>query len=107
MSSNIPFGNVRGMAAVAVALSPSAVAANTVAEQTFTVSGILATDFVEISKPTTQAGLGIANVRVSAKDTIAIAFVNATGSPITPTAAEVYQLMVFRPDGTPTARASM
>lgn len=107
MSSMIPFGNLRGMAAVALPLSPAAVAANTVAAQTFTVSGVLPTDFVQISKPSTQAGLGIANVRASAKDQIEIAFINATAASITPTATEVYQLLVFRPDGTPTARASM
>lgn len=107
MSSMIPFGNVRGMAAVALSLSPVAVAANTVAAQTFTVRGVLPSDFVQISKPTTQAGLGIANVRASAKDTIEIAFINATAASITPTAAETYRLLVFRPDGTPTARASI
>lgn len=106
MPSMIPFGNIRGMAAVALPLSPAAVAANTVAEQTFALPGVLPGDFVEISKPSTQAGLGIANVRVSAKDTLAVAFFNTTGAAITPTAAETYQVLVLRPDGTPTARAT-
>ncbi|CAN5949961.1 unnamed protein product [Sphagnum jensenii] len=66
-------------------------AANTTAEQTFTANGLLSTDTVmAINKPTTQAGLGIVGFRVSAANTFAITFINATGSPITPTASQTY-----------------
>src|SRR6185503_7371585 len=66
-------------------LTPASVAANTTAEQTFTVTGLVAGSPVWINKSASfQAGLGIAGVRVSAADTLAINFVNATGSAITP-----------------------
>jgi hypothetical protein len=81
----------------AITLSPVAVAANTSAEQTFTVTGLLAADTViAINKPTAQAGLGIVGFRVSADKTMAITFMNATGSPITPTASQVYYILFGR-----------
>lgn len=95
--TGIAFGNVQQTALLAVALTPAQVAANTTAEQTFTVNGLLIGDFVEVNKPTTQAGLGVVNVRVSAANTLAIAFSNNTAAGITPTAAESYQVLVVRP----------
>jgi hypothetical protein len=106
MPSMIPFGNCRGIAMVALTLSPVAVAAATTAEQTFPLLGVLPGDFVEINKPTNQAGLGIGNVRVSAKDQIAVSFINATAASITPTATQIYQVLIHRPDGTPNANAT-
>jgi hypothetical protein len=82
---------------VTAALSPAQVAANTTAEQTFTVAGVAVGDLVFVNKPTAQAGLGIVGLRVSALDTVAITFSNNTGSGITPTAAEVYKFEVLRP----------
>ena len=92
-----PIGNVQKMGIFSLALTPSAVAANTTAEQTFAATGIglLVTDNVDVSKPTFQAGLGIVNVRVSAVDTLAITYVNATAGSLTPT-AETYQVAVTR-----------
>ena len=65
-------------------LTPVAVAANTTAEQTFTVPGLLAGSQVWVNKPSWTAGLGIAGVRVSAANTLAINFCNVTASAITP-----------------------
>lgn len=94
-------GNVQSLSVVSVALTPAQVAANTTAEQTFTVPGVLPTDMlVEVNKPTSQAGLGIAGVRVSAANTVAITFSNNTGAGITPTAGETYKLMLARLDST-------
>lgn len=94
-------GNVQSLSVVSVALSPSIVAANTTAEQTFTVPGVLASDMlVEVNKPTAQAGLGIAGVRVSAANTVGITFSNNTASGITPTAGETYKFMLARADST-------
>jgi hypothetical protein len=99
MSSGIITGNVTSMGVAAVALSPAEVAANTTAEQTFTLSGLRAGDvIVGVSKPTTQAGLGIVGWRVSAANTVAITFSNVTGSPITPTAAQTYLITWARRD---------
>lgn len=102
--TSISYGNIRVSQLIAVALTPAIVAANTVAEQTFTIQGLLTLDAISVSKPTTQTGLGIVNCRVSAANTVAIAFINATGAGITPTAGELYTFEVNRPDippGTP------
>lgn len=94
-------GNVQSMGVTSVALTPSIVAANTTAEQTFTVPGVLASDVcMGVSKPSAQAGLGIVNARVSAANTVAITFSNNTASGITPTAAETYKFLLVRPDST-------
>ena len=79
-------------------LSPASVAANTTAEQLFTISGVaLATDVVvSVSKPTAQAGLGIVGWRVSADNQVGITFSNNTGSPIVPTASQVYTIILNR-----------
>lgn len=94
-------GNVQSLSALSVALTPAIVAANTTAEQTFTVPGVRASDVVvQVSKPSAQAGLGIVGVRVSAADTVGITFSNNTAAGITPTAAETYKLILARPDST-------
>jgi hypothetical protein len=96
--TTIPAGNIKGNWVLSVTLSPSSVAPNTSAEQTFTVNGLLLGDFIDVGKPTSQAGLILGNARVSAANTIAIVFGNLTSSTITPTAAEVYGIGVTRPD---------
>ena len=78
-------------------LSPASVAANTTAEQTFTVSGLVTTDtLLSVVKPTAQAGLGIVGYRISATNTLAITFSNNTVGAIVPTAAQVYKVAVWR-----------
>jgi hypothetical protein len=79
-----------------VTLSPASVAANTSAEQTFTVPGLTVGGVVYVNKPTAQAGLGIVGARISANNTLAITFGNFTASPIVPTASEVYNVGVIR-----------
>lgn len=71
-------------------LSPAAVAANTTAEQQFTVTGLLSGAMVAVNKPTVQAGLIITNSRIVSDNTVGITFCNLTGASITPTASEVY-----------------
>lgn len=95
-------GNIPKQSVLSVTLSPALVNANTTAEQTFTVNGLLVGDMAVVTKPTTQAGLGIVNSRVSAANTLAITFSNNTGASITPTASEVYLVLVSRPDRTVT-----
>ena len=76
-------------------LAPASVAANTTAEQTFTVPGLAVGDYVHGNKPTFQAGLGTSGYRVSAANTLAITYVNATASPIVP-ATENYVIFGCR-----------
>lgn len=87
---------------VTKSIDVASVAAATTAEQTFTVVGLKLGDMVFINKPSLSAGLGIANARVSAADTLAITFVNATASSIDP-AAETYNILWFRPEKTATS----
>lgn len=92
-------GNLRAIGACGITISPAQVAANTTAEQTFSVPGILANDaLIGVRKPTAQAGLGIVGFRVTADGTIGVTFINATASPITPTASELYQVIWARPE---------
>lgn len=76
-------------------LTPVSVAANTTAEQTFTVTGLVAGSPVWVNKPSPQNGLGIAGVRVSAANTLAITFSNSSSSAITPT-SETYLIANFQ-----------
>jgi hypothetical protein len=77
-------------------LSPTVIAVNTTAEQTFTVAGLNTSDVVYVSKPTVQAGLGICGARVTAANTLGICFSNNTGSTITPTAGQTYSIGAIR-----------
>jgi hypothetical protein len=85
-------------------LTPAAVAANTTAEQTFTVTGLVAGTEVFVSKPTVTANLVVAGVRVSAANTLAINFANNTSASITPP-AETYSIAYF-PTSAPAAGSS-
>ncbi len=97
MTTGIVAGNIFGHFMVNATLDPASVAANTTAEQTFTVPNLQLRDQVQVTKPTLSAGLGIVNARVSAANTLAITFSNNTASPID-AGSEVYSLLVFRPE---------
>lgn len=76
-------------------LTPVSVAANTTAEQTFTVTGLLANTVAWVNKPSWTSGLGIAGVRISGANTLAINYVNLTGAAIVPP-AETYVIGNFQ-----------
>lgn len=83
--------------------SPSAVGTLTTSEKTMTMMtaagsnfALAAGDLVFVNKPTSQAGLGVGNVRVSAANTLAVNFSNPTAATITPTATETYSVAVKR-----------
>lgn len=97
--AGIIMGNVQAMGVATATLSPAAVAANTTAEQIFSLPGLLPSDVVfDITKPTAQAGLGIVGSRVAGAGQVGITFSNNTGSSITPTAGEKYLINWMRPD---------
>jgi hypothetical protein len=104
----MPVGNIWKIGQFSLTLSPVSVANATTTEQTFASTGIglLTSDVVLVQKPTTQPGLAIGGTRVSAADTLAINYVNVSSATITPTAAEVYKVMVFRAQPNWTAPAS-
>lgn len=90
---------------IRAALSPTVVAANTSAEQTFTVAGLPSGTPVVVNKQTVQAGLSIGGARVSALNTLAITFVNNTSASITPTQGDIYYVANF-PGAVPAAGSS-
>jgi len=85
-------------------LTPNAVAANTTAEQTFTVTGLVAGTEVYVTKPSVTLNLVVAGARVSAANTLAINFANNSGSSITPP-SETYGIAYF-PTSAPAAGSS-
>lgn len=97
MSVGVITGNVRALGVLSLSLDVASVSANTTAEQTFTVPGLTTSMGVFVCKPSASAGLGIVNARVSAANTLALTFVNATASPINP-AAENYTVVWFQPE---------
>lgn len=71
-------------------------AANTTTDTDITVTGIDINDHIlRVEKPSTSAGLGIVNYRVSAADTVKVTFMNTTGAAIDP-ASETYKIIVLR-----------
>lgn len=78
-------------------ITAASVAATSTSEQTFTVTGVLATDkLVGVIKPTHQSSLGIVNSRIVANNQIAITYIHiGTGGPVTPT-SETYSVLVWR-----------
>jgi hypothetical protein len=103
-----PTGNIWKAGVFTVTLTPAVVGTGGSAEQTFAATGIglLTTDVVLVQKATSQAGLAIGGSRVSAADTLAINFVNATAVSITPTANQAYLVAVFRPQPNWAAQAT-
>ena len=98
-------GNAAGVVATILSAvqSPTLVGTLTTAEKTMTLvtaAGsnfqIAATDLVFASKPTSQAGLGVGNVRASAGNTLAVTFSNFTSATITPTASQSYTVVALR-----------
>lgn len=86
---------IRGLTTLSATLSPAAVAATTIAEQQFTITGLPAGALVQVSKPTAQAGLDIVGCRVVSNNVLGITFGNPTNASITPTAAESYTILVL------------
>lgn len=83
---------LRGLTTLSATLTPAAVAANTIAEQQFAVTGLPVGALVIVSKPSAQAGLDIVGARVVSNNLLGITFANVTASAITPTAAESYTI---------------
>lgn len=94
------FGAITGIQPAPVAynlsatINPAIVAANTTAEQTFTVTGLIPGTPVIVNKPSVTPGIGIAGARVSALNTLAINFSNNTAASIDPP-QEAYLITAF------------
>jgi hypothetical protein len=94
----MPTGNIWKAGVFKLTLTPSSQFASSSLEQTFSATGLglLTTDFVTVQYSGTQtAGVGIVNARVSAADTLAVTFSNASGATASP-ATGSYLVMVDR-----------
>ena len=90
-----------GAAAGTLAWSATTVNATTTAELTTTIPGLIVGDIVDLYliSGAMTTGLQIANVRVSAANTLAVTWVNSTGGGLTvPTAT--WNANVSRPEST-------
>jgi len=76
-------------------ITPASVGSATVAEQTFTVTGLTTADKVVVNPAAISNATGIAGARVSAADTLAVRFVNPTAGALTPTAG-TWTIIAFR-----------
>jgi hypothetical protein len=80
-------------------LTPQSVAANTTAEQSFTVPGLVFTNSVastvKVTKPSMTAGIEVVGARVQAANTLYVTYQNNTGAAITPP-AEYYTILNFQ-----------
>jgi hypothetical protein len=65
-------------------VNPTSISANTVSEQSFTLSGAAVGDAIRVHPPAAglTAGVVVSQAYVSATDTVKITFWNSTGSPI-------------------------
>lgn len=100
MSTLLPRGNLYRIYAVSVTFNPASVASATSAEQTVTVTGVKSGDIVvAVNKPSATAGVGIVNARVSAANTVALTFMNATAGAVDP-GSESYTFMIATPENT-------
>jgi hypothetical protein len=99
-SSGSKFGNgtlLSRYARFSAALSPASVAPHTCASQTFPVKGVLPQDIlIGVNKPTDQLGLVVSPGHISTLGNATLNFCNVTGSAITPTGNETYNLVVVQ-----------
>src|SRR6185437_16039179 len=76
-------------------LTPSAVGAATVVEQSFTVTGVSTADKIVMNPPTQSTAVAPAYAYVSASNTVKIGFVNPTAGSLTPSSG-TYLFIAFR-----------
>lgn len=99
MSVGVLDGNVKSITILQATVDLGSVAADTSEEETATVTGVRSGDIVIVRKPTLEAGIVIADARVSADDTVTLQVVNATAGAID-AASETMDFIVFRPETT-------
>ena len=88
----VNYGNVQDTFVLSVSLTPVAVGATSTVEQSFTVPGLLVGD--QISEFSLQAAYTVnvaaVNVRVTANNTLTVAYQNSTLGSLTPPAGTYY-----------------
>jgi hypothetical protein len=99
--TSLPYGNVKNAFLLNLTVTTQTITGTFGGEVTFSVPGLLTTDNVDANKPSNTQYVGIANVRVSAANVLAITFSNSSTGNITTPASEVYSVIVMRPDFAP------
>lgn len=103
-TTSIVRGNIAQTKVFAANLGPTApvsVAANITAPQTFTIAGVQVGDYINCQCATAQTpGISIANVRISAANTIIVDFNNSTAGGLVPVAGP-YGFIWGRPESLP------
>jgi hypothetical protein len=99
-------GNVSLEMLLIVTLTPPNVGANTTAEGSYTVGGLLPNDFIEINQLSHIVGLSIGNVRVISPNTVNIQFVNSTAVAINGSPPTQYIFNVDRAENASLGQAS-
>lgn len=98
--ATVPYGSLRNCFLVSVTVvAGAALTASTTTTRTYSVPGlVVGFHHVIVNKPSATAGVGIANARVSAADTLEISFGNYTaGTPSLPS-SEDYLVLVTTHD---------
>lgn len=72
------------------------------AAQTTQMLGLKTGDIVQVTPPSTTAGLAIVGARCSAADTLQVVFGNFSTGPLT-SASGTYKVFVFRPENSRTS----
>lgn len=98
-STTICRGNIFESILLKATLTPVAVAANSTVEQNFTVTGLRITDTVDLfyCQSAYTVNVVAVNIRISAANTLTVAYCNPTASPVTPPAG-VYLVKMVRPE---------
>lgn len=89
------------MQRITVNLTPANIAANTTAEQTFTVTGLQASTAINVDIPYNVEGVAMTGFRVSAANTLALAFGNTTAGSLPPPAGNY--VISWYPEAVPAA----
>jgi hypothetical protein len=99
-STTITRGNSHETFYITPSITPTAVAANTTATQTFSVGGLQTTDFVLVQgyQGTQTAGIIIAEADCLTANVLSIQFGNCTTGSVTP-ASGLYAVQVTRLEG--------
>lgn len=80
---------------ISQSITPVSVAAQSVSRQTFTVTGLLATDIVTVIPPASSGNVTLVGWRVSATNQIELTFINPTAGALTPTSG-IFAIEVTR-----------
>ena len=73
-----------------------------VTEQAVTVSSVLASDiFIGVSKPSAQGNMAVVGGRITAANTVQLAFAAGTVTGVSPTPSEVYGVTLYRQNAQP------